>query len=149
MKPLWHSDCWNRLVSVWRQVPVRRTMSLVFLGLTMDLVPDVKVQWVPDTLLHPCFPVGSVILKTRSLNIFFLFQDVKSNDWVELEIWARQTQLENLFHLMFLMNVTRIIYHIYLKLYNFFIQPKKWMPFRTSFALPFVLMHENCTSNTK
>lgn len=29
------------------------------------------------------------------MNIFFLFQDVKSNDWVELEIWARQTQLQN------------------------------------------------------
>lgn len=39
--------------------------------------------------MHP------VILKTRSLNSFCLFQDVKSNDGVELEIWARQTQLEN------------------------------------------------------
>lgn len=75
-----------------------------------DLFPNVKVQWVPDTPLHPFFSFGSVILKTRSLNIFFLFQDVKSNNWVDFGLDRLSWRI--LFHLLFLVNETRIIYHM-------------------------------------
>lgn len=148
MKPLWNSICRTRLVSVWRQYLWGGPCHLFSL---LTMIFSLRLGCSEYHTLHCILSLLSGLSSSR-LEVWIFSSCFKMSKAAIGWSWRfgrDRLSWRILLHLLFVVNVTRVIYHIYLKLYNFFIRPKKWMPFTISFAFPFVLMHENCTSNIK